>query len=323
MTSPPTSLPQGRGFERGLRARIEFWGRQRRAPRQPCEKRRKGGEATLRVDIKDVVPRLWPVFVVYLVAFIGIVAASLVAAFLVSDLYPDVSPRAVLEGLPGLIAGGVAASSVLALTAVAVTRPFRPAVLRLLPGRERGRDLAVMVIGTLALGQALDSAAVLAGIANQGAMAMIRSALYGATGPDLFNAVLVIGVMAGVAEELFFRGYMQTQLRARWPAWAAALTAAACFGLLHLEWRHAILAFVLGLYFGAITEMTGSALPAIVCHIVNNVLFTLLTASFGLVAGRSTNVLLLLAGVIVFTACVAFLRWSLATAPPAAIVADE
>lgn len=270
-------------------------------------------------------PRLWPVFVVYVAAFIGIVAASLLAAFLVSDLYPDVAPRAVLEGLPGLIAGGVAASVVLALTAVSVTRPFRPAVLRLVPGRERGRDLAVMVIATLAIGQALDSASVLTGIAGQGAMAMIRSALYGATGPDLFNAVLVIGVMAGVAEELFFRGYMQTQLRARWPAWAATVTTAACFGLLHLEWRHAILAFVLGLYFGAITEMTGSALPAMVCHIVNNVLFTLLTASFPLVTAVPINVVLLVAGLAVFAASVTWLRWSLASAPllPAPLDSEE
>lgn len=261
-------------------------------------------------------PRLWPVFVVYVAAFVGIVAASLLAAFVVSDLYPDRSPRAVLEGLPGLIAGGLAASSVLALTVLAVARPFQPAALRLLPGRERGRDLAAMVVATLALGQALDSASVLTGMANHGAMAMIRNALYGVTGPDLFNAVLVIGVIAGAAEELFFRGYMQTQLRARWPAWAAALTSAACFGLLHLEWRHAILAFVLGLYFGAITEMTGSVLPAMVCHIVNNVLFTVVTALFGIVGDAQSNVVLLLFGVSVFAACVTWLRWSLANAPP-------
>ncbi len=262
-------------------------------------------------------PRVWTVFVVYVAAFVGIVAASLVAALFLTDLYPDVAQRAILEGLPGLIAGGVASSSVLALCVVAVTRPLRPAALRLLPGRERGRDLAAMVIATLALGQALDSATVLAGMANKGAMAMIRNALYGATGPDLFNAVLVIGVMAGIAEELFFRGYMQTRLRARWPAWAAAVTAAACFGLLHLEWRHAILAFVLGLYFGAITEMTGSALPAIVCHIVNNVLFTLLTASFGFLSNVPSNLALLVSGVVVFVACMTFLRWSLGSAPPA------
>ena len=154
-------------------------------------------------------PRLWPVFLVYVAAFAGIVAASLVAAVVVHDLYPDLPPQVALEGLPGLIAGALASSSVLVLTVFFVTRPLLPATLRLLPGRERGMDLGAMIVGTLALGQALDSAAILAGVGQQGAMAMIQRALRGATGPDLFNAVLVIGVMAGVAEETFFRGYMQ------------------------------------------------------------------------------------------------------------------
>jgi membrane protease YdiL (CAAX protease family) len=249
---------------------------------------------------------------VYAAAFVGIVAASVVAALVVvHDLYPDLPPQVALEGLPGLIGGALASSSVLALSVVFVTRPFVPATLRLLPGRERGVDVAAMIVGTLALGQALDSAAILAGVGQQGAMAMIRRALQGARGGDLFNAVLVIGVIAGAAEETFFRGYMQTRLRARWPAWAAVTVASAGFALLHLEWIHAALAFVLGLYFGALTEMAGSALPAIACHIINNVLFTLLTALVGSVHGFRPNVILLALAAVVFVACAAWLRSSL------------
>ena len=262
-------------------------------------------------------PRLWPVFVVYLAAFVGIAAASLVAALIVHDLYPDLSPQVVLQGLPGLIAGGLASSSVLALTVLAVTRPFQPAALRLVPGRERGSDLAAMIVGTLALGQMLDSASILAGVGQRGAMAMIRRALEGAAGPELFNAVIVIGVMAGAAEEMFLRGYMQTRLRARWPAWAAVAATSAGFALLHLEWLHAVLALALGLYFGALTELTGSALPAVACHIINNVVFTILTAVVGSVDGFRPNVVLLGVSAPVFVACLAWLRWSLAPAPPA------
>ncbi len=261
-------------------------------------------------------PRLWPVFVVYLAAFVGIIAASLVAALIVHDLYPDLSPQAALQSLPGLIAGGLASSSVLALTVLAVTRPFRAAALRLVPGREGGLDLAAMIVGTLALGQMLDSAAILAGVGQRGATAMIRHALEGAAGPELFDAVIVIGVMAGAAEEMFFRGYMQTQLRARWPAWAAVAVTSGCFGLLHIEWLHAVLALALGLYFGALTEMTGSALPAVACHIINNVVFTVLTARAGSIDGFRPNVVLLGLGAAVFVACLAWLRSSFAAAPP-------
>ena len=34
------------------------------------------------------------------------------------------------------------------------------------------------------------------------------------------------------------------------------------------------MAFVLGLYLGALTERVGSALPAIACHVANNCVFT-------------------------------------------------
>ena len=71
--------------------------------------------------------------------------------------------------------------------------------------------------------------------------------------------------------------------------------------------------------------MTGSALPAMVCHIVNNVLFTLLTASFPLVTAVPINVVLLVAGLAVFAASVTWLRWSLASAPlpPAPLDPEE
>jgi hypothetical protein len=262
------------------------------------------------------VPRVWPVFLVYVAAFAGIVVVSLLAVLVVHELYPELSPEAAVRGLPGLIAGALASSSVLALAALAATRPFQLPALRLLPGRERGVDLAAMIVGTLALGQALDSAAMLAGVGQQGTMAMIRRALQGAVGPELFNAVIVIGVMAPTAEEVFFRGYMQARLGARWAPWVAVGITSACFGLLHLEWLHAMLAFVLGLYFGALAEMTGSALPAIACHVVNNVLFTVVTAVAGTVEAFRPNVVLLAASILVFVVCLAWLRISLGTAPP-------
>ena len=49
-------------------------------------------------------PRLWPVFLSCLAAFVTIVAFSLLAVTFVRSLYPDLSERAVFEGLPGLLA---------------------------------------------------------------------------------------------------------------------------------------------------------------------------------------------------------------------------
>jgi membrane protease YdiL (CAAX protease family) len=253
-------------------------------------------------------PRLWPVFAAYVAAFATIVALSVTAAGVLRALYPDVPDRALFDGLPGLIAGATASSIGLILTVLIFNRPLEPVLLRLTPGWETGRMLLVMIVGTLALGQALDSLTMLAGLGQKGAMAAIRSALSGAVGPELFLAVVAIGVLAGSAEEVFFRGYMQTRLGQRVRPGLAVLATSLAFGLLHLEWIHALLAFALGLYLGYITELAGSALPAVVCHVINNALFTVLTALVGTVEAAGPNAALAAASALVFAVCMAWLR---------------
>lgn len=254
---------------------------------------------------------VWPVFLVYASAFAAVVALSVVAALILQSLYPDVPAEAVLDGLPGLLAGGMASATALVLTVLIAARPLGPRELRLLPGRETGRDIGVMVIGMLALGQALDSLTMLAGLGAVGSMPAIRRALTGAAGPELGSAVVVIGMMAATAEEVFFRGYMQSRLRERWGPTLTVIATSVCFGLMHLEWLHGVLAFLLGLYLGFLTERSGSALPAVVCHVVNNVVFTLLTAFLGTVEALWPNVILLSSGAAVFVASLAWLRRAL------------
>lgn len=254
---------------------------------------------------------MWPVFLTYVLAFVGIVACTVVAAGVLRSLQPDLPDGEVFQGLPALLAGGLASSTALLATMLAAVRPLTPARLRLTPGRERGRDLLAIIVGTLALGQALDSIVSLTGLGRQGSMESIRQALEGAAGPDLFGAVVVIGLLAGSAEELFFRGYMQTALGERWPRRHAIVVTSACFGLLHLEWRHALLALALGLWLGTVTEVCGSVLPAMAAHVVNNGLFTVLTAGVGPTEGRGLNLGLLAVSVLAFAGCALWLRRSL------------
>ena len=261
-------------------------------------------------------PRVWPVFVAYLSAVAMIILASLVALGVLRAANPDIADTELLAGTAGLIAGALASSVALALTVVLAAQPFETGALRLLPGRERGPDLAAAIAGMLALGQALDSVTILAGLGQQGTMPAIRRALTGAAGGELFAAVVVLGVIAGTAEELFFRGYMQTRLRAAWRPGPAILATSAAFALLHMEWIHAAMAFVLGLYLGALTERVGSALPAIACHVVNNGVFTVVTGLGGTVDDRRTSVLLLAVSLVAFACCVAALVRRLPRVPP-------
>ena len=248
-------------------------------------------------------PRAWPVFVAYLLAVVLVILATFVAIGLLRAAHPDASDLDLVTSASGLIAGALAASTALVLTVVLVAQPLDATTLRLLPGRERGVDLAAGILAMLALGQVLDSATILAGLGQRGTMSAIRRALTGAEGGELFAAVVVLGVAAGASEELFFRGYMQTRLRAAWQPAPAVIATSAGFALLHMEWIHAAMAFVLGLYLGALTERTGSALPAIACHVVNNAVFTVTTALAGSVDDRRTNVVLLLSALTLFAAC--------------------
>jgi membrane protease YdiL (CAAX protease family) len=259
-------------------------------------------------------PRVWVVFSVYGFAFLAILIASILAVAALGAMDPDARQTDVVTGFPGLIAGGIASSAALTFTVLVAARGMPPARLRLVPGRESGRHLIAMLVGVLSLGQALDSLAVIVGVADRGSMLAIRRALTGVSGPDLFFAVIVIGLMAGAAEEIFFRGYMQSLLRERWRPVTVIVVTSACFGLLHLDWIHAPLAFVLGLYLGLLTELSGSALPAVACHVVNNGVFTVVTALIGSVPGIGPNVALLASCGLLSIACV----WWLSRAMPGA-----
>jgi hypothetical protein len=254
--------------------------------------------------------RVWRVFATYVAAVAGIFATSGIAILALKAMFPDMADQALLQSLPGLIAGSLASSTALIMTILIIVQPTTPAALRLLPGWETGRALTVMVIGMLALGQFLDSVTWLVGWAQRGSMVLVRHVLESAVGPDLFGAVLVFGLIAGVAEEIFFRGFMLTRLREHWGGRRAVVATAACFGVLHVDPNgiHMILAFAMGLYLGFVAERTGSTLPAIVCHVVNNVAYTLQTALGGTLEGRASNAALAAGCMVLFVICLAWLR---------------
>ncbi len=82
---------------------------------------------------------------------------------------------------------------------------------------------------------------------------------------------LSMAVLAPVMEELLFRGAIQGHLqRIGWhPAWAI-FTSAFIFGLVHGNPAQIPFAFLMGALFGWLYYRTGSLLPGIVGHVLNN-----------------------------------------------------
>ena len=92
--------------------------------------------------------------------------------------------------------------------------------------------------------------------------------------PGLAELALVLSCMAlgaGLAEELFFRGFLQARLSRRFSPTAAVARRRRPWLRRHaLDSVHAPVAALLGLYLGWIAERAGSIVPAIVAHVVNN-----------------------------------------------------
>ena len=78
--------------------------------------------------------------------------------------------------------------------------------------------------------------------------------------------VAVIGLVPPLAEELFFRGYMQRRLLARWSPWIALPVVAVLFAASHGAPDWAVAVLPLGLWIGIMAWRTGSLLPSIITH---------------------------------------------------------
>lgn len=86
------------------------------------------------------------------------------------------------------------------------------------------------------------------------------------TWPTGIVFVLFIGLVPAFVEELFFRGYMQRRLLARWSPAVAIPVVAAIFAAFHGTPIWALSVLPLGLWLGILAWSTGSLWPGIVCH---------------------------------------------------------
>ncbi|MEZ6090900.1 MAG: CPBP family intramembrane glutamic endopeptidase [Pirellulaceae bacterium] len=91
-------------------------------------------------------------------------------------------------------------------------------------------------------------------------------------GGFLVVTLLLVGGLPASCEELLFRGYLQTRLAARLPAAAAIILASLFFATFHFDPVHIIAVFPIGVWLGFVRHAAGSIFPAMLAHLVNNVL---------------------------------------------------
>ena len=94
---------------------------------------------------------------------------------------------------------------------------------------------------------------------------------------------LSIAVAGPLAEELMFRGVIQTRLEQAMPVWAAVVLQAVLFDVVHGTPVQMAYAFLLGLVFGFLRSRTGSILPGFAAHAA----FNAMNDPLGLISGAA------------------------------------
>ena len=91
------------------------------------------------------------------------------------------------------------------------------------------------------------------------AQAMVQQIMGGSTVWDLIAAILIVGVLTGIAEELFFRGALQRLLQSKFGNKHLAIWSAAfIFSAVHLQFFGFFPRLLMGAYFGYLVVWSGS-----------------------------------------------------------------
>ena len=94
----------------------------------------------------------------------------------------------------------------------------------------------------------------------------------------IFNYLIFMCLVPAICEEVFFRGTLTNAYNVYGEKFSI-IVSALVFALFHFDIQNFIAPFLLGLLFASLIEVTGSILPAIVAHFVNNVI-AVLTARY-------------------------------------------
>lgn len=242
-------------------------------------------------EVPVVRPRLWTLGLGLVVAAVVAVVGSVLtlAVFAVAFVVhtarsgAQVPPLAQLLEMvgtfsqtgPGVLAGGLVTALTfggVALLAGVLSPAGARARLRLGASPRWFATGLTAMLQLVGFGMLASQTAVWLGVSEQGTLPVLRRAFSHLSPPLLVQAVLIVGVGAGVAEELFFRGFLLTRLEQRARPWLANLLVATLFGLAHFDAVHSSFALLVGVAQGWTSRRSGSIRPAMVAHTINNVI---------------------------------------------------
>jgi membrane protease YdiL (CAAX protease family) len=102
-------------------------------------------------------------------------------------------------------------------------------------------------------------------------------------------AIIVIGIIPGVMEELFFRGFILDGLNRNYSQRKAIIISALLFGIIHLNPWQFYGGFIVGIISALICIKTNSILLSIYIHFFNNALYTIMVRYRNLIPIKGFN----------------------------------
>jgi membrane protease YdiL (CAAX protease family) len=140
---------------------------------------------------------------------------------------------------------------------------------RLISWSDIGLSLVTFFVYTIAVGVVL--ALVIANIPNFPAD-QVQDVGFKAFGSRIDNilAFATLVVLAPMAEETLFRGYLYGKLKKHVPTIVAALATSLLFGIAHFQWNVSIDVFILSLFLCGLRSLTGSIWAGVLVHMIKN-----------------------------------------------------
>ena len=89
-------------------------------------------------------------------------------------------------------------------------------------------------------------------------------------GAERAIAFILLAVIAPIAEEIVFRGFLYGKLRIMVPKWLAIILTSLAFGLIHFQWNVGISVFCMSVVTCILREITGTIYAGMLVHIINN-----------------------------------------------------
>lgn len=238
-------------------------------------------------------PRVWPVFVAFasaagaqLLAGAAVTIAALLVEAVRQGRPPSAADVTAVASSPAVLLAALGCSALSLAGAAAVGAALSPEPARARLGLWAAGlgpvGLAVAAAGGTAWSLSIGTASRLLHLPRSESGAWLAR-MVAESGHLVPVAVLVAVALVPVAEELFFRGYVQRRLCRRWgAAWGIAATSA-MFGLAHFDRVQSPMAFLLGLYLGWVVHRGRSIVPGVLAHAANNLLWATLV-----LAGKDT-----------------------------------